>query len=478
MGCGFAPKVSLLSLWGKDTLFIWVRAEVGGMQKIKKDRRVMKITIVGSGYVGLVTGTCFAEMGTEVCCVDVNEAKIASLKKGVPPIYEQGLEDMLQANIAKGRMSFTTSLAEGMDGAEVVFSAVGTPPDEDGSADLHYVLEVAREVGRSMKSYVLMVTKSTVPVGTARKVRAVIEEELAKRGADIPFDVASNPEFLKEGSAIKDFMYPERIVVGVDSDRAKEVMTRLYKPFTLNGHPVLFMDIPSAEMTKYAANSMLATRISFMNDIANLCELVGADVNSVRKGIGSDSRIGSKFLYPGIGYGGSCFPKDVKALVRTAEQNGYTMKVLKAVEDVNADQKTLLYRKFMQRFDAKVEGMTVAFWGLAFKPGTDDMREAPSLVLIDALAEAGCKVRAYDPISMDECRRRIGGKIAYCKDMYETIEGADVVFLITEWTDFRFPDWARVKAALRYPVLFDGRNLYDPEEVRRNGLEYHGVGIL
>lgn len=438
----------------------------------------MKITIVGTGYVGLVTGTCFAEMGTDVCCVDVNESKIESLKRGIPPIYEQGLEAMLRSNIAKGRLSFTTSLAEGMEEAEVVFSAVGTPPDEDGSADLHYVLEVAREVGRSMQSYVLMVTKSTVPVGTARKVKAAIAEELAKRGVDIPFDVASNPEFLKEGSAIKDFMYPERIVVGVESEKAKDVMDRLYKPFTLNGHPVLFMDIPSAEMTKYAANSMLATRISFMNDIANLCELVGADVNSVRKGIGSDSRIGGKFLYPGIGYGGSCFPKDVKALVKTAEQNGYAMKVLKAVEEVNADQKTLLYRKFVKRFDGAVDGMTVAFWGLAFKPGTDDMREAPSLVMIDALAGAGCNVRAYDPISMDECRRRIGGKITYCKDMYDAIEGADVVFLVTEWTDFRFPDWDKVKSMLRYPVIFDGRNLYDPAEVRAHGLEYYGVGIL
>lgn len=437
----------------------------------------MKITIVGSGYVGLVTGTCFAEMGTEVCCVDVDEAKIASLKKGVPPIYEQGLEDMLQNNLAKGRISFTTSLAEGMKGSEVVFSAVGTPPDEDGSADLHYVLEVAREVGRNMDSYVLMVTKSTVPVGTAGKVRAAISEELRKRGVDIPFDVASNPEFLKEGSAVKDFMYPERIVVGVSSQRAKEIMARLYKPFTLNGHPVLFMDIPSAEMTKYAANSMLATRISFMNDIANLCELVGADVNSVRMGIGSDSRIGSKFLYPGIGYGGSCFPKDVKALVKTAEKKGYQMRVLQAVEAVNASQKSLMFRKFLKRFGGKVDGMTVAFWGLAFKPGTDDMREAPSLVMIEELLKAGCKVKAHDPISMTECRRRIGDSITYCDNMYETIQGADVLFLVTEWTEFRIPDWARVKASLRYPVLFDGRNLYDAEEVRKAGFEYHGVGI-
>lgn len=437
----------------------------------------MKITIVGTGYVGLVTGTCFAEMGTEVCCVDVNPEKINALKNGIPPIYEQGLEDMLQNNITKKRISFTTSLAEGIKGSEVVFTAVGTPPDEDGSADLHYVLEVAREVGRNMDSYLLVVTKSTVPVGTAEKVRAAIADELYKRGEDIPFDVASNPEFLKEGSAIKDFMYPERIVVGVSSERAREVMARLYKPFTLNGHPVLFMDIPSAEMTKYAANSMLATRISFMNDIANLCELVGADVNSVRMGIGSDSRIGTKFLYPGIGYGGSCFPKDVKALIKTAEKKGYKMRVLQSVEDVNASQKSLMFDKFMRRFGQNVSGMTVAFWGLAFKPGTDDMREAPSLVMIEKLLQAGCKIRAHDPVSMDECKRRIGDSITYCSDIYETIQGADVLFLITEWTEFRFPDWTKVKKDLKHPVLFDGRNLYDRKEVEDAGIEYHGVGI-
>lgn len=438
----------------------------------------MKITIVGTGYVGLVTGTCFAEMGTEVCCVDVDARKVAMLQQGIPPIYEPGLDDMLRSNIQKGRLSFTTSLKEGLKGSEVVFTAVGTPPDEDGSADLKYVLGVAREVGQNMDSYLLVVTKSTVPVGTARKVKAAIEEELRGRGVEIPFDVASNPEFLKEGSAIRDFMYPDRIVVGVESEQAREVMARLYRPFTLNAHPVLFMDIPSAEMTKYAANSMLATRISFMNDIANLCELVGADVNSVREGIGSDSRIGSKFLYPGIGYGGSCFPKDVKALIRTADKNAYRMKVLQAVESVNEDQKSLLFRKFQARFGKDVKGMTVAFWGLAFKPNTDDMREAPSLVLIDKLLQDGCKVRAYDPVSMDECRRRIGGSITYCKDMYETIEGADVLFLVTEWTEFRNPDWAKVRQTLRHPVLFDGRNLYDKGLLLKSGIEYHGVGIL
>ncbi len=437
----------------------------------------MKVTIVGTGYVGLVTGTCFAEMGTDVCCVDVDLEKIAALQQGIPPIYEQGLEELLQKNIQKGRISFTTSIAQGIDDAEVVFIAVGTPPDEDGSADLHYVLDVAREVGRCMKGYLLVVTKSTVPVGTACKVRAALEAELAARGAEIPFDVASNPEFLKEGSAIKDFMYPERIVVGVQAERAKEVMAKLYKPFTLNGHPILFMDIPSAEMTKYAANSMLATRISFMNDIANLCELVGADVNSVRKGIGSDSRIGTKFLYPGIGYGGSCFPKDVKALIKTAQDEGYPMRVLKAVEEVNQSQKSLLVRKFAKRFGEKASGMTVAFWGLAFKPGTDDMREAPSLVMIEELLGMGCKVRAYDPISMAECRRRIGDRIAYCHDIYEAVDGADVLFLVTEWTEFRFPEWERVKHYLSFPVLFDGRNLYDRDELRKEGFEYYGVGL-
>lgn len=437
----------------------------------------MKITIVGTGYVGLVTGTCFAEMGTEVCCVDVDAKKVAMLQQGNPPIYEPGLEDMLRNNIQKGRISFTTSLQEGIQGAEVVFTAVGTPPDEDGSADLQYVLGVAREVGQHMDSYLLVVTKSTVPVGTAKKVRAAIQEELDKRGANIPFDVASNPEFLKEGSAIRDFMYPDRIVVGVESEQAREVMARLYRPFTLNAHPVLFMDIPSAEMTKYAANSMLATRISFMNDIANLCELVGADVNSVREGIGSDSRIGNKFLYPGIGYGGSCFPKDVKALIRTAEKNNYSMQVLKAVESVNEDQKSLLFRKFKHRFGNQTKGMTVAFWGLAFKPNTDDMREAPSLVLIDKLLQEGCQVRAYDPISMEECKRRIGDRITYCKNIYEAIEGADVLFLVTEWTEFRKPDWAQVKQSLKYPVVFDGRNLYDRKHLIASGFEYYGVGV-
>jgi UDPglucose 6-dehydrogenase len=437
----------------------------------------MKITIVGTGYVGLVTGVCFAEVGIDVCCVDVDKDKIAKLKKGISPIYEQGLEEMLLNNLEKGRITFSDSLKEGMQGAEIIFSAVGTPPDEDGSADLRYVLDVAHEIGRNMNEYVLVVTKSTVPVGTAEKVYAAIEEELALRGVDIPFDIASNPEFLKEGTAIKDFMYPERIVVGVNSARAQEVMTRLYKPFTLNGHPVIFMDVPSAEMTKYAANSMLATRISFMNDIANLCELVGADVNAVRKGIGSDTRIGSKFLYPGIGYGGSCFPKDVKALIKTAANNDYKMGVLTAVEEVNETQNSLMFYKFMTHFDGKVKGMTVGFWGLAFKPGTDDMREAPSLVMIERLREAGVDVRAYDPVAMPESKRRIGDVITYCKDMYEAAAQVDALFLITEWTEFRFPDWEKIASKLNNKVLFDGRNLYDKKELEQEGFTYYGVGL-
>ncbi|MDR1973622.1 MAG: UDP-glucose/GDP-mannose dehydrogenase family protein [Bacteroidales bacterium] len=437
----------------------------------------MKITIVGTGYVGLVTGVCFAEVGIDVCCVDVDKEKIAKLKKGISPIYEQGLEEMLLNNLEKKKITFSDSLEEGMQGAEIIFSAVGTPPDEDGSADLSYVLDVAHQVGRNMKDYVLVVTKSTVPVGTAERVRKAIEEELAIRGENIDFDIASNPEFLKEGSAIKDFMYPERIVVGVSSFRAQEVMARLYKPFTLNGHPVIFMDVPSAEMTKYAANSMLATRISFMNDIANLCELVGADVNAVRKGIGSDTRIGSKFLYPGIGYGGSCFPKDVKALIKTAENNNYKMGVLCAVEEVNESQKSLMFNKFVSHFNGDVRGMTVGFWGLAFKPGTDDMREAPSLVMIEKLREAGVSVKAYDPVSMPESKRRIGDVITYCKDMYEVAENVDALFLITEWTEFRFPDWERVSSHIKNKVLFDGRNLYDKKELENDGFTYYGVGL-
>lgn len=435
----------------------------------------MKIAIVGTGYVGLVSGACFAEMGIDVTCVDIDQAKIERLRAGDIPIYEPGLDELVLRNTQEGRLHFTTRLADCLDGVEAVFSAVGTPPDEDGSADLRYVLEVAREVGRHMQHYLVVVTKSTVPVGTARKVEAAIREELSKRGVDIPFDVASNPEFLKEGSAIKDFMSPDRVVVGVESEKARELMTRLYTPFMLNNFRVIFTDVPSAEMIKYAANSMLATRISFMNDIANLCELVGADVNQVRKGIGSDTRIGSKFLYPGCGYGGSCFPKDVKALVQTAEQNGYDMRVLKAVEEVNERQKSVLFEK-LRRHYGDLQGKTIALWGLAFKAETDDMREATSLVTIRHLLEAGCTVRVFDPAAMDEARRRLGDAVIYASDIYDAAKGADALLLLTEWKQFRLPSWARVHNLMRNPIVFDGRNIYDPAEMRKNGFEYYSIG--
>ena len=436
----------------------------------------MKIAIVGTGYVGLVSGTCFAEIGVNVTCVDTNKEKIESLQKGNMPIYENGLEEMVLRNMKAKRLKFTTSLESCLDEVEVIFSAVGTPPDEDGSADLKYVLEVARTIGRNMKQYKLVVTKSTVPVGTASKVRAVIQEELDKRGVKVDFDVASNPEFLKEGNAISDFMSPDRVVVGVESARAEKLMSKLYKPFLLNNFRVIFMDIPSAEMTKYAANSMLATRISFMNDIANLCEIVGADVNMVRSGIGSDTRIGRKFLYPGIGYGGSCFPKDVKALIKTAEQNGYTMRVLTAVEEVNENQKSVLFEKLMKQFNGDLQGKTVALWGLAFKPETDDMREAPALVLIDKLLKAGCKVRAYDPAAVQECKRRIGDTIYYACDMYDAVLDADVLMLVTEWKEFRLPSWAVIKKTMSRQIVLDGRNIYDKKEMEELGFIYHCIG--
>ena len=436
----------------------------------------MKIAIVGTGYVGLVSGTCFAEIGVNVTCVDTNKEKIESLQKGNIPIYENGLEEMVLRNMKAKRLKFTTSLESCLDDVEVIFSAVGTPPDEDGSADLKYVLEVARTIGRNMKQYKLVVTKSTVPVGTASKVRAVIQEELDKRGVKVDFDVASNPEFLKEGNAISDFMSPDRVVVGVESARAEKLMSKLYKPFLLNNFRVIFMDIPSAEMTKYAANSMLATRISFMNDIANLCEIVGADVNMVRSGIGSDTRIGRKFLYPGIGYGGSCFPKDVKALIKTAEQNGYSMRVLSAVEEVNEQQKSVLFEKLKKQFNGDLQGKTVALWGLAFKPETDDMREAPALVLIDKLLEAGCRVRAYDPAAVQGCKRRIGEKIYYACDMYDAVLDADVLMLVTEWKEFRLPSWAVIKKTMAQQIVLDGRNIYDKKEMEELGFVYHCIG--
>jgi UDPglucose 6-dehydrogenase len=437
----------------------------------------MKIVIVGTGYVGLVTGTCFAEVGIDVTCVDIDKEKIDNLKNGISPIYEPGLDEMIVRNYEKGRLHFTTELASCLHDAEVVFSAVGTPPDEDGSADLKYVLDVARTVGKNMKGYLLMVTKSTVPVGTAKKVRLAIQEELDKRGEKIQFDVASNPEFLKEGDAVKDFLKPDRIVVGIESQKAEDIMRRLYKPFTLNGHPVIFMDVPSAEMTKYAANAMLATKISFMNDIANLCEIMGADVNMVRKGIGSDTRIGTKFIYPGIGYGGSCFPKDVKALIKTADQYGYNMRVLKSVEDVNDDQKSVLFDKLMKYFKGDIKGKTIAMWGLSFKPETDDMREAPALVLVDKIIGAGAKVKAYDPVAMKECGRRIGDIIEYCKDPYDAALEADAILLVTEWTEFRFPNWSVIKKIMKNSLVLDGRNIYDSVEMKENGYTYYCIGV-
>lgn len=437
----------------------------------------MKIAIVGTGYVGLVTGTCFAEIGVDVTCVDTNVQKIEALHRGEIPIYENGLEDLVLRNVESNRLHFTTSLESCLNHVNVVFIAVGTPPDEDGSADLKYVLEVARTIGKNMDKYLLVVTKSTVPVGTSERVRQAIQEELDKRSASICFDVASNPEFLKEGNAIADFMSPDRVVVGVDSEKAKTIMTRLYKPFLLNNFRVLFMDIPSAEMTKYAANSMLATRISFMNDIANLCELIGADVNMVRLGIGSDTRIGRKFLYPGIGYGGSCFPKDIKALIKTGQENGYNLCVLEAVDAVNDRQKSVLFDKLKEYYNGDLKGRTIALWGLSFKPETDDMREAPSLVLIDLLLKHGCSIRVYDPAAMEECKRRISGEVYYAQDHYDALVDADALMLITEWKEFRMPSWPVVKKTMKHPVLFDGRNIYDKDELNENGFDYFCIGL-
>lgn len=435
----------------------------------------MHISIVGTGYVGLVSGACFAEMGADVTCVDIDRAKIERLLQGDVPIYEPGLDALVKRNVAAGRLHFTTDLAACIDNVEVVFSAVGTPPDEDGSADLQYVLSVARTFGQHIRKYTILVTKSTVPVGTAQKVKAAVQEELDKRGVQVEFEVASNPEFLKEGAAIKDFMSPDRVVVGVESERAKEVMSKLYRPFLTNNFRVYFMDIPSAEMTKYAANAMLATRISFMNDIANLCDLVGADVDMVRKGIGTDARIGNKFLYAGCGYGGSCFPKDVKALAHTAREYGYRMGVIEAVEAVNERQKGIVVEK-LQRALGDLRGKTIALWGLAFKPETDDMREAPALVVIDKLLKAGAAVRVYDPVAMDECRRRIGETVTYCTDMYDATVNADALTLITEWKVFRIPSWAIIRKAMKNPVLVDGRNIYDKQEMQREGFRYSAIG--
>lgn len=436
----------------------------------------MNIAIVGTGYVGLVSGTCFSDMGINVTCVDVDTKKIENLKNGIIPIYEPGLEEMVHKNVQAGRLNFSTNLTEVLDDVEIVFSAVGTPPDEDGSADLKYVLAVAKTIGENIKKYTVVVTKSTVPVGTAKKVKAAIQTELNRRGETIEFDVASNPEFLKEGAAIKDFMSPDRVVVGVESDRAKELMTRLYKPFMIVSDRMIFTDISSAEMIKYAANSMLATRISFMNEIANLCELVGADVNMVRKGIGADTRIGKKFLYAGCGYGGSCFPKDVKALIKTAQKVGYNMQVLQAVEAVNEKQKSVLFDKLMKHYNGDIKGKTIAMWGLAFKPETDDMREAPALVLIDKIIEAGAFVKVYDPIAMSECKRRIGNKVIYCKDMYEAAKGSEALLLVTEWKEFRMPNYFVLSKTMVNNVIIDGRNIYDAKELIEYGFKYYKIG--
>ncbi|MCQ2287567.1 MAG: UDP-glucose/GDP-mannose dehydrogenase family protein [Muribaculaceae bacterium] len=436
----------------------------------------MNIAIVGTGYVGLVSGTCFSEMGIDVTCVDVDAAKIERLNNGIIPIYEPGLETLVHKNVRSGRLHFTTSLEEVLDNVDIVFSAVGTPPDEDGSADLKYVLAVARTIGQHLNKYTVIVTKSTVPVGTAAKVKATIQAELDKRGVNVEFDVASNPEFLKEGAAVKDFMSPDRVVVGVETERARAIMARLYKPFMIVSDRLIFTDIPSAEMIKYAANSMLATRISFMNDIANLCELVGADVNMVRKGIGSDTRIGKKFLYAGCGYGGSCFPKDVKALIKTADDLGYSMQVLKAVEAVNEAQKSILFGKLLKHFNGDLNGKTIALWGLAFKPETDDMREAPALVLIDKMVKAGATVRVYDPVAMDECRRRLGDVVTYCKDRYDATAGADALMLVTEWKEFRMPSLDVLTRTMNGRLVLDGRNILDADELKAHGFTYHCIG--
>ena len=436
----------------------------------------MKIAIVGTGYVGLVTGTCFAEMGTDVYCVDIDRDKIERLKNGIIPIYEPGLEELVHKNVKSGRLHFTVDLTEVLDKVDVLFSAVGTPPDEDGSADLKYVLDVARTVGENMKKYILIVTKSTVPVGTAVKIKQVIFEEQKKRGVDIEFDIASNPEFLKEGAAVKDFMAPDRVVVGVETERAENLMTKLYRPFLLNNYPVIFMDVPSAEMAKYAANAMLATRISFMNDVANLCEIMGADINMVRKGIGSDSRIGRSFLYAGCGYGGSCFPKDVKALIKTASESGHQMRILQAVEAVNEDQKHVLFRKLNDYYKGEIKGMRIALWGLSFKPETDDMREAPSLVVIDELLKAGCEVTAFDPVAIPEAKRIVGDSIKYAKDIYEAVEKADALLVVTEWKEFRLPSWSMIKEKMNKPLIFDGRNIYDSNELNDQGFVYFCIG--
>jgi len=437
----------------------------------------MKIVVVGTGYVGLVTGACLAEVGTEAICVDVNEEKIKNLQAGRLPIYEPGLDEIVERNFKKGRLRFSTSLGESILGAQVVFIAVGTPSDEDGSADLQYVLNVAGDIGKYMNGYLIVVTKSTVPVGTAFKVKKGIKDALKERHANIDFDVASNPEFLKEGAAVDDFLKPDRIVIGAETEKAKKLLRQLYDPFVLNGHPILFMDIPSAEMTKYAANAMLATKISFMNDIANLCELVGANVNEVRNGIGSDPRIGNRFIYPGVGYGGSCFPKDVKALIRTAEDYKYELRMLKAVDAINTDQKKVLFNKIMKHFKGELQGKTFCIWGLSFKPNTDDMREAPSIILIDALHEEGARLQAYDPVALNEAKHILNGKVELKDDAIAAAANADAIILVTEWPEFRLPDWDLICKNMSQPVIFDGRNIYHKDDMEKKGFTYYGIGV-
>jgi UDPglucose 6-dehydrogenase len=438
----------------------------------------MKITIVGTGYVGLVSGACFAEVGIQVCCVDLNFNKINSLKNGILPIYEPGLEEIVKRNIAANRLTFTTDLGESIQGSEVVFIAVGTPPGEDGSADLKYVLDVAEEIGSTITDFIVVVTKSTVPVTTGQKVKEAVQKGLDKRKSSLSFSVSSNPEFLKEGAAVEDFLKPDRIVIGVEDDRAESILRRLYKPFQLNGDRMIFMDIPSAEMTKYAANAMLATKISFMNDIANLCERVGANASMVRKGIGSDPRIGTKFIYPGVGYGGSCFPKDVKAIIRTAKNYGYELKVLQAVEEVNENQKQVIVDKVISQFGSNLKGMTFALWGLSFKPNTDDMREAPALVIVNQLISLGAKIKAFDPVAMEEAKNQyLGEKVEYAKDGYDACADADAILLITEWSEFRMPSWDVLSKLMKQKIVFDGRNLYDRKYLEELGFVYHGIGV-
>ena len=436
----------------------------------------MRITIIGTGYVGLVTGTCFAETGIDVTCIDVDKEKIINLNKGILPIYEPGLEQMIRRNVEKKQLRFSTDLKEGLEDSDIVFIAVGTPPGEDGSANLKHVLNVAGEIGRMMNDYLLIATKSTVPVGTAEKIRLTVQKELKERGKEISFDVASNPEFLKEGDAVEDFLRPDRIIIGVDSDRSEKMMNRLYKPFLLNGHPLIFMDIPSAELTKYAANSMLATKISFMNDIANLCELTGADINMVRKGIGSDSRIGNKFLYAGVGYGGSCFPKDVKALINTADEKGYSLRVLKAVEAINNDQKFIIFNKIYNHFGGNLKEKLIAVWGLSFKPNTDDIREAPSLVIIRKLLEHGARINVYDPVAMEQAEKQLSDEVAYANDRYEALIDSNALVVVTEWAEFRSPNYKVMNKLMREKIIFDGRNIYDAIEMKEQGFKYYGIG--